>query len=128
MSYHRTTEAQLRVAARWQQADESSRLLTEIPDLQSLRIEIEQSEPGVSGAVFKHTQIIVVASAPALFLFPCGDSRCHEGGHDLTGEILGHLRRRDEKFGGQEACGGQVGYGNCGRVMKYSVTAAYSAK
>ena len=68
---------------------------------------------------------VVVASAPALFVPPCHDTQCKDGGHDLTDEILAALRRRSGRFAGEDACRGTVGSAGCSRVLQYVAVATY---
>ena len=66
-----------------------------------------------------------VASAPALFVMPCHDAHCKDGGHDLTREILAELRQRNGRFTGEDACRGTVGSSGCSRVLGYVAVATY---
>jgi hypothetical protein len=67
----------------------------------------------------------VVASAPALFVLPCRDTQCKDGGHDLTNVILAALRRQKERFEGEDACLGVVGSAGCSRVLGFVAVATY---
>src|SRR5262245_36083864 len=89
----RNTEAAQRAAARKQREDDAPRLLTEVPNLESLRLEIDvRRETGtLSGGT--HIRRVVVENAPALFFVPCADRDCNDGGHDLTREIMTALRK-----------------------------------
>jgi hypothetical protein len=68
---------------------------------------------------------IVVASAPALFVMPCHDTQCKDGGHDLTTEILSALRGQKVNFQGEDVCSGVVGSAGCSRVLGYVAVATY---
>ncbi len=125
MMRRRATEGAQRVARRWQQADESPRLLSEIPGLTSLRLVIEESGSGRTVGGAKHTRLFVVATAPALFVIPCGDPRCEEGGHDVTREIMFQLRSAKTSFEGSDPCNGMAGTAPCGTIIHYYVTATY---
>lgn len=125
MRRRRTSEGEQRVARRWQLADEAPRLLTEVPELQSLRMVIEESSNGSFLTVSRYTKLFVLNSAPAMFWMPCGNPRCEEGGHDLTHAIMSALRSRTERLQGTDDCGGMVGPGLCGAVIRYDVTATF---
>jgi hypothetical protein len=70
---------------------------------------------------------IVVERAPALFLIPCGDPRCEEGGHDATVDIMRALRSGHTKFEGQDECHGNVAQSRCMRILWFEATAEYDA-
>jgi hypothetical protein len=125
MRRRRTSEAEQRVARRWQQADDAPRLLAEIPELESLRMVIEESSNGSFTTVSRYTRLFVLTSAPALFWMPCGNPRCEEGGHDLTYPLMSALRARKGNVQGVDECGGMVGSSVCGAVIRYDVTATY---
>ena len=123
----RQREAAERFAERRRREDEAPRLLDVVPKLSSLRFKIEEYRAGGSLAETGHVRPIVVANAPALFVFPCQDSSCKDGGHDVTSEITTALRNGKEQFQGEDACRGQVGSAECSRVLRYSATATYKA-
>jgi hypothetical protein len=70
---------------------------------------------------------VIVASAPALFIFHCGDELCEGGGHDVTTSILYSLRALRTEFTGQHACDGTVGCSRCRRSIEFRAFAEYSA-
>jgi hypothetical protein len=72
-----------------------------------------------------HIRRIVVENAPALFIVPCADRSCTDGGHDLTREIMQALNQKREKFEGTNTCQGNVRTAHCGSVLKYTATATY---
>ena len=126
MHYHRKqSEAALRFAERRRREDEAPRLSTEVPKLKTLQLEIEERSGGSSVAEPKHMRKVVVEHAPALFLIPCGDSRCKDGGHDVTHMILRSLRAGEAQFEGNDTCAGSQGSGQCSRVLHYVATATY---
>jgi hypothetical protein len=96
-----------------------------IPSLQGLRLEVLERSPGISHPEHSHVRHVVVASAPALFVVPCHDTQCKDGGHDLTQEILAALRRRNERFEGEDVCHGTVGSTGCSRTLGYVAVATY---
>jgi hypothetical protein len=95
-----------------------------VPKLRSLRFEIEELRAGGSIET-AHVRPIVVSRAPALFFFPCHDSTCKDGGHDITAEICNALRAGRERFEGEDRCSGQTANADCGRILKYVATATY---
>jgi hypothetical protein len=129
MYRRRQSEAQLRAIERRKRQDDAQRLKAAVPELTSMRLEIEefQGKSAISGA--RHTRHIVVDSAPAMFEFPCSEPGCSDGGHDLTSEILRALRSHATEFDGEDACYGQLGASAtpCRRVLRYSATAKYGA-
>jgi len=106
-------------------ADESPRLLDEVPTLDSLRVSVEESGDGSFLTASKYTRLFVLHNAPAYFWIPCGNPRCESGGHDLTREIMHALRARAERAEGQHDCPGSSGNGYCTTVIRYRVDAAY---
>jgi hypothetical protein len=69
---------------------------------------------------------VVVASAPVLFMFTCGDKACEEGGYDLTHEIMAALRTGQTRATGECTCGGQTGSAPCTRRVEYEIFAEYA--
>ncbi len=123
----RSREASERFAERRRLEDEAERLAATVPALRSLRLEVKQGREGVI-AETKHVRHVVVARAPALFLLPCSDSACKDGGHDLTAPMLSELKRRVETFVLEDTCFGNVGTGSCGRILHVAATAAYAER
>ncbi len=123
--YRKTSVSAQRFAARRQQENEAPRLTSEVPQLRSLRLAIEERSIGFMVSTPRYLRHIMVGSAPALFLLPCGDPRCSEGGHDVTGEVMSALRSRRPTFKGQHECHGAVGTIPCPRVVHYEAQAEY---
>jgi hypothetical protein len=123
----RQREAQERFAERRRRENDAPRLLSVVPALESLKLRLEEHRAGGTLAEASHLRPIVVAHAPALFVFTCQDSSCKDGGHDLTSEILLGLKSKKEEFQGEDACRGQVGSAECARVLRYTATATYRA-
>ena len=96
-----------------------------VPSLQGLRLQVLERSPGISHPEHSHVRHVVVASAPALFVVPCHDTQCKDGGHDLTQEILGALKRRNARFEGEDICRGTVGSASCSRILGYVGVATY---
>lgn len=127
MYRRRQSEAQLRATERRKRQDDAPRLKTEIPGLSELRLEIEEYLGGSTVSAARHTRHIVVAGAPALFEFPCSESGCNDGGHDLTSEIMRALRSGSTEFQGEDTCYGHLGSSAspCRRVLRYSAIAKF---
>jgi len=121
----RNGEAAQRFAERRRREDEAPRLHAAVPALASLRFELKESREGMRVADVSYVRQIVVERAPALFEFPCQDSACKEGGHDLTLEVLGALRSGAQRFEQQDACRGQIGSAQCRRVLTLVGIATY---
>jgi hypothetical protein len=119
-------EAAQRFAERRRREDEAPRLIAEVPRLRSLKLEIEERLGGSPVAEPTHVRRIVVEHAPALFVLPCGDSRCRDGGHDLTYAIMRSLTAGETRFEGEDVCAGTQGSSQCGRTLHFVATAEYS--
>ena len=120
---HRS-EASQRYAERLQREQDAPRLRDRVPALATLRLEITDGR-NVTSADSKHTRIIVVDTAPALFSLMCGDHACRGGGHDVTYAVLDGLRSGATRFDVQDTCYGSVGSAECGRTMLVEITATY---
>src|SRR5690349_8276100 len=92
-NFRRQSATAQRFAERRQREDSAPRLSTEVPALVSLLLEIEESSDATTVSRPKHLRRIVVERAPALFLVPCGDPRCTDGGHDVTSHIMNALHK-----------------------------------
>jgi hypothetical protein len=123
--FSRNRAAAERFAGRRQREDEAPRLATKIPDLTSLSLSIEERSGSNNLTEPKYLRRIVVTGAPALFLLPCGDPRCNEGGHDVTSFVMSSLQRRERSFNGEDACCGSLGASPCLRVLRYEGAAEY---
>lgn len=124
MPYRRDTQAAQRFTERRRREDEAPKLHGEVPALTGLQIAIEE---GTSAGRTKHIRRFVVDRAPALFLVPCGDPRCANGEHDLTGAVMRALRAHETTFRGTDECVGSVGTAACPRVVQFNCTAQYRA-
>lgn len=120
-------EAARRTAERRQREAEAPRLAQAIPSLEKLRIEVLERSGSISRPEHSHVRHVVVANAPALFVLPCRDTHCKDGGHDLTAQILSALRGRKVRFEGEDSCSGVVGNGGCTRVLGYIAEATYQS-
>jgi hypothetical protein len=122
----RSREAFLRFAERRRREDEASRLQAEVPRLRALRLDIEELRGSAPLAETKHVRHVVVARAPALFLLPCGDSECKDGGHDVTDLVMQRLRDAATGFIVEHACVGDLRGAPCGRVVRVRAAANYA--
>ena len=127
MMWRQNPEVTRRTAERRQREDEAPRLAATIPALQGLRLEVLEHSSNVSHPEHTHVRHVVVANAPALFVIPCHDAQCKDGGHDLTQEILAALLRRNARFEGEDVCRGMVGDTGCSRILGYVAVATYQS-
>lgn len=111
---------------RWKREDDAPRLKNEVPKLATLRLSLEEYSGGHTVAGTNRIQHVVVAQAASRFEIPCGDSKCEDGGHDLSRDMLSHLRAGHAEFEGSNTCTGHVVERPCERVLKYSALATYS--
>jgi hypothetical protein len=125
LHHRRHGEAAQRFAERRKREDDAPRLRNEIPNLASLKLDVEERRSGGVVAEASHIRRIVIEHAPALFVLPCGDPSCKEGGHDVTHTVMRALRDRAERFEGEDVCAGQIGSAPCHRVLRYVATATY---
>jgi hypothetical protein len=124
-NHRKQSIAAQRFAERREREDKAPRLRDEIPSLLRLDLAIEERAPAETVSRPRHVRRIVVERAPALFLVPCGDPRCEEGGHDVTIDIMRALRSGRRSFEGQDECRGSVGTARCERVLCFEATAEY---
>ena len=122
---HRSREAAARFAERRKREDLAPRLQAIIPSLETLSLEVNEHReaPAIGGS--KHLRRVVVEHAPALFVVACGDPSCKDGGHDITPEVLRHLRQRETLFAIHDTCPGWVGSAPCGRILEVAGKATY---
>jgi hypothetical protein len=121
----RNFEALQRAAERRRREDEAERLSAVVPELESLRLELEERRGGLSLPETAHIKRVSVPHAPALFEILCQDSWCKEGGHDVTKEVLSALRSGATAFEGEHACSGRSGTADCQRVLRFVGIASY---
>lgn len=124
-NFRRPSAASQRAADRRQREDEAPRLAAEVPDLLSLKLHVGERAGGAPVAEPGHVRRIVVEHAPALFLLPCGDSRCTDGGHDITYAVMRALREHRTTFSGEDHCTGAIGSASCGRTLHFEAEAEY---
>ena len=98
-------------------------MAAELPLLRSARIEIVEN---VANGSTKYSKHVVVARSPVLFIIPCGDPACKDGGHDITSEVMRAFRQHLASAVGESACGGTTGSAQCRRSIQFTVTAQYA--
>lgn len=124
----KNAEAAGRLEERRKREADAPRLSATVPALEKLRLECSERSANIVRPEHTHTRHVMVQSAPALFVLPCHDSRCKDGGHDLTATILAALKKKQERFTGEDACPGVVGTAACSRVLDYVGVATYQAR
>jgi hypothetical protein len=122
---NRSREGAARFAERRQRENEAPRLRDAVPNLATLRLDVEERRGSVSVAESKHVRHVVVDHAPALFALVCGDSACKDGGHELTSQIMRNLQSGQAEFDVEDECLGSVGTATCHRVIHIHATATY---
>jgi len=105
--------------------DQSPRLLSVVPRLRAVRLELSESR-GEGQIEFSHVKRIFVENAPSVFMIPCGEPRCKHGSYDLTDSILSALRRGEARIEAVDTCYGEVGTAQCGRVLRCVAVAEYA--
>jgi hypothetical protein len=103
--------------------DDAPRLAAEVPRLRTARIQVIEQVPTNTNRYVKH---VIVARAPALFVIPCGDASCHDGGHDITRDLMSAFRRHLTTHTGNHECEGMSGSAPCGRSIRYELSAEYA--
>ncbi|MCL2447706.1 MAG: hypothetical protein FWD17_02030 [Polyangiaceae bacterium] len=121
----RWREAELRFNERRKREDEARRLIAQVPRLRSLKLEVEEQRGTAALVETRHVRVIVVERAPALFLLPCGDRDCRDGGHDVTEPILRGLQSDSERFEIEDTCIGNIRGAECGRMVRIVAKASY---
>jgi hypothetical protein len=118
LSRRRGRELAEHTAARRRREDEAPRLTAEVPTLATLSLTIEERRAG--GIIISpHIRRVVVETAPAIFIVPCGASGCAQGMHDLTYAVVRELRSGATQFSGETSCDG------CDCVMRHAGNATY---
>ena len=123
---NRRGEAAERFAARRRQEDEAPRLRDVVPRLVACRLEIEETRAGVTSVEVSHTRRIVVEHAPALFVIPCSDASCRDGGHDISSPVMRGLGEGRAEIRGEDTCYGRTGTADCGRILRFAAFAEYT--
>ena len=119
--YGKQSAAAQRAAERREREDSAPRLAAQVPDLVSLRLEIEERSSSAATQP-KYLRRIVVASAPALFFIPCADPHCIDGGHDVTWPVMQSLQSRRRAFrcnnGNRNSAAASHRLGNCAARLR----------
>jgi hypothetical protein len=123
--WRKDSAAAQRFAERRERENSAPRLAFKVPRLKSLCLEVEERSETNGVAQPKHLRRIVVNHAPALFLVPCSDPNCRDGGHDVTDPVMQSLMRGEEHFEGEDRCFGQLGPSPCQRTLHYTGLAEY---
>jgi hypothetical protein len=110
---------------RWRREDEAPRLKDKVPNVAKLRLDLEEMSEDRAVVGTRRVRHIVVDQAAALFEIPCSDSKCEEGGHDVTPHVMSELSQNKETFEFTDACHGYVATRPCGRVLKIVAQAEY---
>lgn len=121
----RRGDVEERTVERRRREDAAPRLLSRVPNLETLRLELKERRAGIVLPESAHVRPIPVAHAPALFELPCLDETCKDGGHDLTETFIRALLSGAPSLAGEHACRGQTGSAECQRVLDYVITATY---
>lgn len=121
----RITPAARTSQARRVREDDASRLRDEVPDLASLRFQIEDQASFEVAPPVTYIRHVVIAHAPAMFDLPCGDRKCEDGGHDVTRRVLRSLKRHEQAAEGHSQCRGVREGEPCNRELHYSLSATY---
>lgn len=128
----RTAEARRRVAAATSRASERREreraaplLCEEAPGLLSLAVEVTESGQGPGVPDNTYTRRFALETAPALFLFACGEHLCEGGGHDISLQVMAALRVRRSRLRGETTCPGMVGDRACTRKIRFELTATF---
>jgi hypothetical protein len=123
--FGKQSAAAARAQDRREREDGARRLQAEVPELVSLQFSMEERSDTTTVSQPKYTRHIMVATAPALFLVPCGDRNCVDGGHDVTSQVMRALQSHKTSFEGTDSCSGSLGSANCSRVLHYTAVAEY---
>src|SRR5438552_18399550 len=107
----RNTEASERHAERRRREDEAPRLAATVPNLLTLKLQLQEAKGDVSVAETGHIRHVVVAHAPLLFDMPCRDPACKDGGHDVTNAIARSRKAGETQVEGDHQRTGYVGAG-----------------
>jgi hypothetical protein len=127
LNLRRGRAAAERTNERRRREDEAPRLAAVVPELASLRIELSEKRGDVGIADASHIKRVVVEHAPALFLLPCGESSCRDGGHDITRAVLRGLETKSTTYTGDDPCNGQTGSAPCARTLVFTAYATYKS-
>lgn len=120
-------ERKERKAARDERENAAGKLRDRVPNLTQLDITVRETRTEGWVTDTSYIRRVVLAQAPALFEIPCSDTRCEDGGYDVTREIIAQLAAGRLEFEGEAACRGRCGAIDCGRRLSYTARAQYGA-
>ncbi len=112
---------------RRERADAAPPLAQRFPALAALRFEIHETREGAEIPGSRRARPIVVPHATAHFELPCIDPECHDGGHDLTANVLRELGSRRLSFEGSHTCSGSIGSSPCQRHLHWIAQASWTS-
>jgi len=123
----RSHAAAQRFTDRREHEDRAPRLAALIPSLESLKLEVQETRGTWPSAdpEGSHLRLVVVETAPAVFVITCHDPQCRDGGYDVTALVMRALRSREPRFECADQCRGRIGTADCQRTIKVFGTAAY---
>lgn len=123
MFSNKPTNAAIAATARRQREDDAPRLAVVVPGVTSLAIRVD--ERSVISAP-KYVKRFVIDRAPAVFLLPCSDANCSDGGHDISSDVVTALRSKKARFAGSHVCTGWIGSKRCERTVWFEGEAEYA--
>ncbi|HHH29587.1 MAG TPA: hypothetical protein ENK57_14745 [Polyangiaceae bacterium] len=121
----RISPAVIAAKKRREREDAAKRLNEVVPELESLKMWINDTADVEGALPVSYVRHVVVTTAPALFDLPCGDKKCEEGGHDVTKKVIRRLRRGDTRWTGKSRCRGSKKGEPCARELEVEVEAEY---
>lgn len=113
-------------AERRERENSAKRLLEVVPELQGLKLYIEEIVKGASEPDITHVRHIVIQRAPAIFEVGCSDRKCN-GNHDLTRRVMRALKEHKACFEGKDECGGERKGDVCDLELRFRAEADYAA-
>jgi hypothetical protein len=128
LSFRRARVVAERTLERRRREDEAPRLSALAPDLETLKLELTEKRGSIGVPEATHIRRVVVEHAPALFLIPCGESSCRDGGHDITHAVLRGLQNKATVYEGDDPCSGHTGTAGCSRTLLFVAYATYKGQ
>lgn len=104
---------------------EAPLLRAQVPGLVGLSIEVRECGQGAGMPDIAYVRRFVLATAPALVLFACGEPLCEGGGYDLSPAMMPALGAHTCELRGVVSCAGTVGDEGCTRCLRYAMTATF---
>jgi hypothetical protein len=125
MFFNKPSNASLCAVERRRREDEAPRISKILPQLSTLSIHVDEHSTIASP---RYVRRVVIDSASTLFIMPCSDPHCCDGGHDISSAVIEAVRSKRGSFSGTHICDGQIGSRDCGRKIWYSGEASYQAE